>query len=210
MPWGEKLYDTIWRQERPGSSWGRHELQQICGRIQTSCCEKRSLRWRGLRWIPAAHLVAECWGQRQWRCHVLRAGAILSHSPVVHGYKSHHQLSEHPQPASSPPDWWRNGGEKKINGFLSFSMERATSVLFSSLMSSRSAVGNWKRSLNKLTDANGKMSLVSIQRLVSICHLFPVEVIGSALEKAPFEEDGSGLLEFLFDDSRLSKGRTGF
>lgn len=59
----------------------------------------------------------------------------------------------------------------KINGFLSFSTERATSVLFSSLMSSCSAVGNWKLSLNKLTDANGKKFVVSIQQLVSICHL---------------------------------------
>lgn len=162
---------------------------------------------------PAVNLVAECWGQLQSLRHVLRAGAILSRSPVVHGYKSHHQLSEHPQPASSPPDWWRNGG-KKINGFLSFSAERATSVLFSSLMSSRSAVGNWKLSLNKLTDANGKKSLVSIQRLLSIWPSLPCRGEGFGLRKKetllkPFGEDDSDPVEFLFDDSRLSKGPTG-
>lgn len=83
-------------------------------------------------------------------------------SPVVHVYKSHHQLSEHPQ----PPLLRQIDGEMEGKSMAS-SPERANSVMFGSLMlPSLTLSPLWEiesLSLNKLTDVNRLESLKSIQ-----------------------------------------------
>lgn len=89
-------------------------------------------------------------------------------TPVVHIYKSHHQLSEHLQ----PPLPHQIDGEMEEKSMAS-SPERSNSVMFGSLMFPSPTLSPlWEieiLSLNKLTDVNRLESLKSICRPVSSC-----------------------------------------
>lgn len=91
-------------------------------------------------------------------------------SPVVHIYRSHHQLSEHLQ----PPLPHQTDGEM-LEKSMASSSERSNSVMFGSLMLPSPTLSPlWEieiLSLNKLTDVNRLESLKSICRPVSIRYL---------------------------------------
>lgn len=133
---------------------------------------------------PAVNVVAECWGQRQSLCHVLRAAAILSRSPVVHGYKSHHQLSEHPQPASSSPDWWWNGGKNQWLPLLLHRKSHLCLVFWFDVLPLRRGKlkAEFEQADRRQWEEVSRVNTTAGFNLPS----FPVEVMGSPLEKKPF------------------------
>lgn len=99
-------------------------------------------------------------------------------SPVVHIYKSHHQLSEHLQ----PPLPHQTDGEMEEKSMAS-SSERSTSVMFGSLMLPSPTLSPlWEieiLSLNKLTDVNRLESSQYVGQFLSA--IFLHEVLTSSL-----------------------------
>lgn len=121
---------------------------------------------------------------------------------VVHSYKSHHQLSEHPQ----PPLLYQIDGEMEEKSMAS-SPERANSVMFGSLMLPTLTLPLLREieslSLNKLTDVNGLESLESIRRAVSISRLSVrgYQFKPSKEHRGTAGKDHSDQAQFKLDDS---------
>lgn len=72
-------------------------------------------------------------------------------SPVVHSYKSHHQLSEHPQPLLLH----QIDGEMEEKSMASSRQKQPSLSCWEfdvTLTYSFSTMGNWKQSLNKLAE----------------------------------------------------------